>query len=142
MFKELCSKLKYAILSLFLTLFAALNCYAKTDDKMSVTLWGGLTQSDEEMLQQVKKAGSKEHFDEALRIIYDERNANSAFKNELRNIILWKRFSQQETPENKASFSDFSRFVSDNEFFPEISILRDLAEKTAIENQTPYQASA
>jgi soluble lytic murein transglycosylase len=66
------------------------------------------------------------------------KSMKPSLSNAMQNIILWKKFSDNE---NNASFSDISRFVNDNPFYPNINDLRKNAEKIATTNKIPYRFS-
>ena len=64
----------------------------------------------------------------------------SGFDEAITDIILWNKYSGTIDDKN-ISFSDISRFVSDNSFYPNISDLRRNAEKVAVANKIPYQST-
>ena len=63
--------------------------------------------------------------------------------NSMRNIILWSKYSAVDTDKEfkKLSFSDISRFVADNDFYPNIKDLRKNVERLAVLTGAPYRIS-
>lgn len=69
-----------------------------------------------------------------------EKSKKSVFYEAIKDIILWHKFSGKIDAKN-TSFSDISRFISDNPFYPNASEIRRNVEKVAITKDVPYQTS-
>ena len=115
--------------------------------QMSQKLWGGLKESDVEDLKNFSSALDKNDYRESLKIaqkMSDTAGEKSAFSDAAMSIALWKKYSQignSKSDLQKVSFNDISRFVNDNQFFPNLSKLRKNAEKIASINNIPYRFS-
>lgn len=123
--------------------------HTKSSDRakkmISQKLWHGITTSDLETLKKTAFALEKKDYNEAMRLAHEIKNAHSADKNSfadaLIDIVLWNKYSDKIDPK-KVSFSDISRFATDNSFYPNINEIRRNVERVAIANDIPYQASA
>jgi soluble lytic murein transglycosylase len=115
---------------------------------VSQKLWYGISSSDLEVLKKVFVAIERQNYDEALRLAPELKHQNSEgqkverpdFYEAVRDIILWNKFGGK-IDVKKTSFSDISRFVNDNPFYPNLIEIRRNAEKVAISNNIPYQSS-
>jgi len=125
---------------IFFFLFFTQNVFASS---MTQKLWGGLSKSDVEALKEFSSAIKKDDHKKALEISQTHQS-ESAFRDAMRDIALWNKYSQIDDkkidPKN-VSFNDISRFVNDNRFFPNFSALKQNAEKVAIANKIPYKFS-
>ena len=69
-----------------------------------------------------------------------QKNGKDVFGEALQELVLWKKFSMK-IDAKSSSFSDISRFVADNPFFPNIEELKKNVERVAIANSVPYQVA-
>lgn len=116
-------------------------------------LWQELSKENIQDLKQIDKLIEDRKYDEALKLAKSFDKDKELAEGEiikrpnhyqaLVNIIFWRRFTDQVSNTNvsKAQFNDLSRFINDNEFFPNIADLRRAAEKLAIEDEVPYRSS-
>jgi soluble lytic murein transglycosylase len=110
---------------------------------MTVKLWGGLSKEDVDNLKEFSVAIEKDNYKKAIEIA-KQSQSKSAFGDAMYDIALWSKYSQidgKRVDPKDVSFSDISRFVNDNRFFPNFSELRKNAEKVAVANKIPYQFS-
>ena len=143
--------------AIFFALFFIMTFNAEAKDLRPMTqkLWRGITKEDLEILKKVSLALNKKNYDEALRqaqMIKDDEEEVIAGQDEstqekrpkiseaVKDIILWNKFSDKNNLD-KVSFSDISRFVSDNAFYPNIDSLRRNVERAAVIHNIPYQSS-
>jgi len=152
------------VLVIFFTVF---NLEAKDFKTITPKLWKTFSEKDLEILRKISNSLDNEKYDEALRYVKNidgqkeqiaiTQNPESApaatiekgdFSEALTNIILWKKYSNQNgaksTLDGKSKeivFNDISRFVNDNPFYPNISELRKYAEKLAVVDRVPYSSS-
>ena len=123
---------------------------AKDAKPISHKLWRDLTEKDFEILKKVSAAIAEKNYDEALRLasqMKDGKKENSEtsqekseFSEAVTDIILWNKFSGKIDPK-RISFSDISRFTTDNPFYPNANEMRRNVERVAIANGIPYQIS-
>jgi len=113
--------------------------------QMSQKLWGGLKNYDVENLKNLSIAIDQNDHKKALEISKQMNlvTQRSAFADAAIKIALWNKYSQtnDNLPDSNIAFGDISRFVNDNQFFPNIFDLRKNAEKIAIVNNIPYRFS-
>ena len=146
--------------STFLVLTALLFCFdANAKDLRPITqkLWKKIGTSEAERLKKISIALDHNNYDEALKYAAEFKQQEgedsdaqitnsdiiknkSGFDEAITDIILWNKYSGTIDDKN-ISFSDISRFVSDNSFYPNISDLRRNAEKVAVANKIPYQST-
>ena len=122
---------------LFLNLFLAKDIFANVP--MSVKMWDGLASQDVKIIKDVAILVANKKFDRAIKRAVDIKNYNKHLHQSLENIILWKKYSNIDLDQNIA-FSDISRFVLDNDYFPNIKELKDNVEKLLLENEVPISA--
>ncbi len=118
-------------------------------------LWKGITEEDLDYLKKISVSLQNDNYSEALKYADDLRIREAAetkeesedviklkpgFADAVTDIILWNKFSGSINSKN-ISFSDISRFVSDNPYFPNINDIKRNAEKVAVANKIPYQSS-
>lgn len=118
-------------------------------------LWKPISAADLEYLKKISLALQHDDYAAALEYsaqLKDKESSESevvnsdvikskpGFADEISNIILWNKFSGSINAKN-ISFSDISRFVNDNPFFPNIGEIKRNVEKVAIANKIPYQSS-
>lgn len=103
-------------------------------------LWGEIKKSDISNFENIVLEANKGTFSEALKKANNLERKTALF-DALIDVILWKKYSQQGLDTKAASFSDISRFINDNQFFPNITDLRKNAEKVAIDNKVNYRYS-
>lgn len=116
-------------------------------------LWQGITVDDLEYLKKISVALQNNNYSEALKyaeglkskeatesvtIDGDVIKTKPGFSDAITDIILWNKFSGPIDAKN-TSFSDISRFVNDNPFYPNISDIKRNVERVAIANKIPYQ---
>ncbi len=143
-------------------LFFCQNSFASSKRPIVDKIWFELSKKDQELLRKISIYLNSQKYDLALKeveflhknyqIKEDEENPffleKSDFKSALRNLILWKKYSDF-TENNKSdkkfndevSFNDISRFIEDNKFYPNIDKLRRRAENIASINKIPYRLS-
>ncbi len=117
-------------------------------------LWQGISDNDLEFLKKISVALQHNNYSEALKyaaelkakeesetvkIETDVIKVKPGFADAVVDIILWNKFSSI-SDVKKISFSDISRFVNDNPFYPNISDIRRNAEKVAVANKISYQS--
>jgi soluble lytic murein transglycosylase len=137
-FKNLVTKNHFIVIFCFF--FCCHNAFAV---QMSQRLWGGLTKDDVSNLKEISKSIKKNDYKKSL-LIAGKMRGNSAFADSALKISLWSKYSQigkKNVLAEKIEFSDISRFVNDNRFFPNLSDLRENVEKVAIANKIPYEIS-
>ncbi len=124
------------------------NSFAKNAKmQMSQKLWGGLKQGDIEKLKNFSTAIDNDDYQAALEIAKEMKGINdgkSAFADTVMDIALWNKYSQIDDKKfntKTVSFNDISRFVNDNQFFPNLTELRKNAEKIAVTSNIPYNFS-
>lgn len=105
---------------------------------MSQRLWGGLKNDDVEILKKFAKAIDNDDYQQAIKIANSVKD-KSNFDDVMFDIALWDKYSQSNINANSISFNDISRFVNDNQFFPNLGDLRKNAEKVAVVNRVPYE---
>lgn len=118
-------------------------------------LWKGITSDDLDVLKKISIALQSDNYNEALKYAADlkakeaaEIEANDAdiiktkpgFADAVTDIVLWNKYSGSIDAKN-TSFSDISRFASDNAYFPNISEIKRNVEKVAVANKISYQSS-
>ena len=137
-FKKL---IKPILISFFCVFFLVSQSFA---GEMSQRLWGGLKKSDINNLKKLKVAVAKNQHVTALNVAKSMQDYNSGFSDEAIRVALWNKYGQisdKNSLASQVSFSDISRFVNDNPFFPNISDLRKNAEMVARIKKIPYQYS-
>lgn len=153
----------------FLRFFAVCSClclffisdllaYSYKIRPVSHNLWLPLSKYDKKIIDQVAAYLDAKKYNEAMRLVdkfqrsnvkssYDESNPfflnKGNLSNSLRNIILWSKYSNVENDQElkNISFSDISRFVADNDFYPNVKELRNNVEKLAVITGAPYRLS-
>jgi soluble lytic murein transglycosylase len=112
--------------------------------KIAEKLWQEISADDFLLIEKIGAALSKQNYSEATNYVAQmkaqNQNSKSDFSEALRNVILWNKYTLKPNSES-TSFSDISRFVNDNTFYPNISELRRNVEKVAMANNIPYQSS-
>lgn len=146
-----------ACLTLIAAVLFVFNFSAQAKESRPITqkLWQGITQHDLEVLKKISVALEKKDYDEALKMVAkikheeDQQSVQDQsqliknrpdFSDAVTDIILWNKFSGKIDAKN-ISFSDISRFASDNPFYPNISEMRRNVERVAMASNIPYQAS-
>ncbi len=127
---------------------------------ISHNLWIPLDKKDKDVLSQISIHLAKKEYNKALNLLDsfqkidpenpDPKTANPFFLNKtdlkgaLRNVILWHKYSDLdvESENGDFSFSDLSRFVVDNGFYPNIEDLRGKVEVLVRRTDTPYRVSS
>jgi soluble lytic murein transglycosylase len=111
-------------------------------EELSQRLWGGLNKVDISNLKNLKKSISGNQYQEALEIAKEMNN--SGFSDAAIRVALWNKYSnvfRKKSSIGSVAFSDVSRFVNDNPFFPNISDLRKSVENIARVKKIPYEYS-
>jgi len=109
-------------------------------------LWHEVSAADFETIRKISAALEKQNYSEAMNYVAQMKAQNqdsktkSDFSEALTDIILWNKFTIKPNS-GTTSFSDISRFVNDNPFYPNIAELRRNVEKVAMANNIPYQSS-
>lgn len=119
------------------------NLQAKDSQSMTQKLWQEITPEEFAILKKVDLAVNSKNYEEALQYIKQE-NSSTGKKPKVfdvvSDIILWNKYSGKIEGKNIA-FSDISRFVNDNAFYPNISEIKINVEKIAIKNNIAYKSS-
>lgn len=128
---------------------------AKDLRPISQKLWQTVSPQDLEVLKKINAASEAQNYNEALNYAAELRKDGALqmapeqtqvvknkpdFAEIATSIILWNKFSGKIDPKN-ISFSDISRFSSDNQFFPNSGDMKRNVERVAIASNIPYQAS-
>lgn len=127
-----------------LVLSSNVNAQEKSDN-FSVKLWQTISSEDKQVLRKINRSLKDKKYNEALNYsaeLKKEKNIDgkSDFSEAAVNIILWKKFGEKIEADD-ISFSDISRFTSDNSFYPNIATLKRNVEKVAVANSIPYLAN-
>lgn len=124
------------------SLFLVVDAKAKDLRPISQKLWQAMTAEDLEVLIKINGALKKDNYSEALSYAASMKKGKEKpdFYAATIDIILWDKFSGKIDPKN-TSFSDISRFTTDNVFYPNINEMRRNVERVAIANNIPYQSS-
>jgi len=114
--------------------------------QMSQKLWGGLKKDDVENLKDLSRAIDKDDYKKALEAArkMNESAEKSVFGDAAISIALWNKYGQIDNNKvdlDSVAFNDISRFVNNNQFFPNLPELRKNAEKIAVINNIPYRFS-
>ncbi len=130
---------------IFVTAFAVAPTTASAS--MSAKLWKKIDQHDLQIIKKISADLKNKNYEEALKqakLLQDEVSAEGqvklGFSESLKDIILWNKYSNK-IDAHGISFNDISRFVNDNKFYPNYKEMQRNAEKVAIANDIPYQAS-
>lgn len=147
------------------------HAYSYKIRPVSDHLWVELSKKDKKTLNKISVYLSSKEYDKAMELSKSFQNpkievdptaevTNDIFSAEydenpfflrkpnlrtaLQNIILWSKYSDLDVESDKErfSFSDLSRFVADNSFYPNIKELRDKVEIVARKSDTPYNVSS
>ena len=129
------------LLLLFFSSVISVNAFAKESNLMSQKLWRGLKAEDVEFLKRLAVTLDDNNFDKALILANSMKAKDSEFASAAIEIVLWKKYKANNFDAKKTSFSDISRFINDNSFFPNQKELRRNAEKVAVVNNIPYNFS-
>ena len=122
------------------------SAIAKDVAPISQKLWQGITNSDLEILKKIAVAIEHKKYDDALLYAAEIKSnkdgdvQKNSLNDAIYDIILWNKFSGKINP-SEISFSDISRFVIDNPFYPNINEMRRNTERVALANKIPYQLS-
>lgn len=123
-----------------IAVFLVIDANAKDSRPISQRLWTTITAADLEVLTKIDGALQRNNYSEALNYAAAMKKGKSDFYAATVDIILWDKFSGKIDPKN-TSFSDISRFTTDNLFYPNINEMRRNVERVAIANNIPYQSS-
>jgi len=131
---------------LFVVLFSfSQSLFAKDLKPITHKLWEKITDEEFQDLKKIEEAIKRGNYDEALN--YASRSSDNVSENSkpkvfnvAYDIILWNKYSSSDALKNTA-FSDISRFINDNQFYPNMNEMRRNAEKIAINNGISYKAS-
>ncbi len=119
------------------------NLQAKDSQSMTQKLWQEITPEEFAILKKIDLAVNAKNYEEALQYTKQE-NSSTGKKPKVfdvvSDIILWNKYSGKTEGKNIA-FSDISRFVNDNAFYPNISEIKLNVEKIAIKNNIAYKSS-
>lgn len=99
---------------------------------ISTSLWGNVTEKDRKIIKDVAILIDNKNFDRALERAKDMKLNNYNLYQPLQNIVLWNKYSK--SAEVRVSFSDISRFVLDNNYYPNIKNLQDNVERLVVSN--------
>ena len=144
----------FLIIFIAASFFTTINSSAKELNVMSRKLWQPIVHEDLELLKKIFNNLENKNYNEALNYAAelkarelgrestenkDQTEKKPAFAEAIADIILWRKFSDNRISASNIAFSDISRFVTDNAFYPNINELKENVEKIAIVNHTPYQ---
>lgn len=118
---------------------------AKDSKLMIQKLWQEITPEEFAILKKIDSAVNAKNYEEALQYFKQgDYSTKSGQKPKIfdvvSDIILWNKYSGKIEGKNIA-FSDISRFVNDNAFYPNISEIKLNVEKIAIKNNIAYKSS-
>ncbi len=119
------------------------NLQAKDSQSMTQKLWQEITPEEFTILKKVDLAVNAKNYEEALQYTRQEKSSvgkKPKVFDVVSDIILWNKYSGK-TEGNNILFSDISRFVNDNAFYPNISEIKINVEKIAIKNNIAYKSS-
>lgn len=147
---SLCFK-TFALLAAVIFSGFCVSANAKDTRPITQKLWQGITSDELEVLKKVSLAIEKKNYDEAITYLGANNALNPAFQAEsadkkpklidaIGDIIFWNKYSGSINAKT-TSFSDISRFATDNPFYPNISEIKRNVERVAIANSVPYQNS-
>lgn len=145
-----------AIFLLFFTTSLS-EAESKNSQTISQKLWQPITANELDYIKKISVALEHNKYSEAFKYVEelkakeeelknasasenDAIKVKSGFSDALYDIVLWNKFSGSIDAKN-TSFSDISRFVGDNPFYPNISDLRRNVERVAIANKVSFQSS-
>lgn len=146
---------KYCFLILLFIGVFTCNVSAKNWPPISQMLWHGISEDDLEILKKITLEIKHKNYQEALILSDNLKKEKQSdpdleqnhilknrpdFSNAVKNIILWHKYSG-EINLDSTNFSDISRFVIDNDFYPNQSVLSNNVEKLAIAKNIPYKLS-
>ncbi len=120
--------------------------FAKNVEPLSKKLWQELSAQDIAQIKEFyndlpnKSYSFNKARAQSIAEKLSQKNGKDVFGETLQELVLWKRFSVK-IDAKSASFSDISRFVADNPFFPNIEELKRNVERVAIANNVPYQVA-
>ncbi len=138
---------KYLLPSAFvLSVAMSFSADAKEIRPITHKLWQNLNPQSFDLLKKVNIDLDNKNYDLALNHasaikihhLETETDKRPDLYDATTNIILWKKYSDHINPYS-TSFSDISRFVMDNPFYPNITDLRRNVERVIVANQIPYK---
>ncbi len=134
--------IKFHIILLSVSLLLVSSAFSKS--VITQKLWQGINSNDLEVVKKVFIDIENKNYNAALKKIDNlkksEDDNKPDFSAALTDIVFWHKYRGEINPKN-ISFSDISRFVNDNGFFPDIENIKKNAEEVAIANDIPYQSS-
>ncbi len=104
--------------------------------EISEKAWGSLSSKDRKIINDVAILIDNKKLDQALLRAQDLKINNHNFYQALQNIVLWNKY-RKEKAYDKINFSDISRFVIDNDYFPNIKYLQKKVEEVVIRKEVP-----
>lgn len=139
LFKTIVISIAFAI-SLVSSSFA-INSNEVIDTNISAEIWKNITDEDFKNFNEISYLLKDKKHQEALDLVKnlksDKKTTGQNFDiyDSLANIILWYKYSKNE---DKILFNDISRFINDNEFYPNLSKLKTNAEEIAAKQEIPF----
>ena len=125
--------------------FSADSSKVITRNNISVEIWPEITNEDFKNFNEISYLLKDKKYKEALDLVKNLRlnDKNVVGKNfdiydSLANIILWYKYSRNE---DDILFRDISRFINDNQFYPNLSKLKANAEEIAKQRDIPFSIS-
>jgi len=114
--------------------------FAFSKEQMSKKLWGSSLSGQEAFLKSIKSHIENKNYEEAFK---EARNVeNSKFGKELIELVLWSKYSDPDTFKSdskiKISFNDVSRFIIDNEYYPNLNKIINNIEDYIVSQEIPY----
>lgn len=122
-------------------------------NKISDILWYNLSDNEKEHLKKTYKLLEEKRYDEAMSYARELRlkiekssgennvGSKSSFAEAITDLVLWKKFSNENLNPKSLSYSDISRFALDNPFYPNIAQMRKNVEQVIIANDIPIEIS-
>lgn len=137
-----------AAISTVIFFSVAQDLQAKDSMPIVQQLWQGITAEESDLLKKISAQAKSGNYEEAFK--YIQENPSSPLINfgrqprvfdVMEDIVLWNKYSGNLDNLN-VDFSDISRFVTDNPFYPNIANIERNVEKIAIKNDVPYEKSS
>lgn len=140
------SRALMSFLALVFGCFFAFNSIENSfaENSKSYKIWHDFSEEDIDLLKKVAKSISGKNYNEALTLISTKKKLAKAqgnlnerlwFLDSLYDIVLWNKFSNKNITQ---SFSDISRFVIDNPFYPNLRELKKNTENSAVVSHSSY----
>ena len=133
---NLLSRLLKGILA-FLILTILFVRVAFGQDLMSVKMWDGLDNKGMKVVRDVAILVDNKNYNAALKKTELMKLHNKHLYQALFNIVLYNKYGDPDSL-NDITFSDISRFIADNGYYPNIGRLKDNLENLIVAKKIPY----